>query len=244
MSTINPDLEYYAITLTAEAEGRVTRSVQTHFVGFTKDRPRRELRIGSLVIADNMAHIWKALGQGYLVVSNLTQLAIFIRLGGNALVERRIAEEFFRDLVRENEVGGAGPLGSQIVSRDLPTPELNRAPSRTQRMRIIRRDGYRCRICGRRPTENVDIQLDVHHIAAWGRGGLTVDSNLITVCDTCHDGLDDFHRLEVFSLLDPTWGLGRGPADFKRRVTNYRQKIRAIESKLEGQTPRPSRRRK
>ena len=36
----------------------------------------------------------------------------------------------------------------------------------------------------------VDIELHVHHIVPWGNGGITEIENLVTLCSTCHDGLD------------------------------------------------------
>lgn len=36
----------------------------------------------------------------------------------------------------------------------------------------------------------VDVELHVHHAIPWGQGGITEEANLITLCKTCHDGLD------------------------------------------------------
>lgn len=46
--------------------------------------------------------------------------------------------------------------------------------------RIRRRDGNQCRKCG--STEH----LQVDHIVPVARGGLTIDSNLWTLCAHCH----------------------------------------------------------
>jgi len=48
------------------------------------------------------------------------------------------------------------------------------------RNQILKRDGYRCRICGR------THHLQVHHIIPLSRGGSNDPSNLITLCVVCH----------------------------------------------------------
>jgi predicted restriction endonuclease len=69
-------------------------------------------------------------------------------------------------------------------------------------MIVLKRDGYRCKICGRSPKDYVDIELHVHHIIPWGDGAITDLDNLITLCKTCHDGLDPHRELTLFSLID------------------------------------------
>lgn len=46
---------------------------------------------------------------------------------------------------------------------------------------VIARDGHQCVRC---PST---VGLEVHHIVPLSRGGLTVMSNMITLCRTCHD---------------------------------------------------------
>jgi len=48
------------------------------------------------------------------------------------------------------------------------------------RLLALKRDGYRCRICG--STE----RLHVHHIVPLSRGGTHALENLITLCYRCH----------------------------------------------------------
>ena len=54
------------------------------------------------------------------------------------------------------------------------------------RARVLRRDGYRCRRCGRRLPRR---HLEVDHIVERVRGGALRDpSNLQTLCRRCHAG--------------------------------------------------------
>lgn len=54
---------------------------------------------------------------------------------------------------------------------------------------ILRRDGFRCQICGSSAQDGVKLHVD--HIIPVSRGGLTVPSNLRTLCDRCNMGKSD-----------------------------------------------------
>jgi 5-methylcytosine-specific restriction endonuclease McrA len=55
-------------------------------------------------------------------------------------------------------------------------------PSNWQELReiVLKRDGYKCRICGS------TSQLDVAHIVPLSRGGKSEPNNLKTKCKRCH----------------------------------------------------------
>ena len=50
----------------------------------------------------------------------------------------------------------------------------------------MKRDGFKCKICGR--TEKDGIKLHVDHIKPVSKGGKTVMSNLQTLCEGCNIG--------------------------------------------------------
>lgn len=53
---------------------------------------------------------------------------------------------------------------------------------------VLNRDDYTCQCCkGRRK----DGKLEVHHIVFRSKGGSDEESNLITLCHTCHKGVHD-----------------------------------------------------
>ncbi len=58
----------------------------------------------------------------------------------------------------------------------------------TQRYRILTRDHYMCRYCGRRPPE---VELRIDHVIPYSKGGKTVDENLVTACFECNAGKSD-----------------------------------------------------
>jgi len=54
-----------------------------------------------------------------------------------------------------------------------------------QRFEILKRDGFTCQYCGRKPPE---VVLEVDHIIAVYNGGTNDRSNLITSCEPCNRG--------------------------------------------------------
>lgn len=75
---------------------------------------------------------------------------------------------------------------------------LGTAPSRKKRTRvalplnvrwdILKRDHYRCVICGAHPP---DVELEVDHIVAVSRSGTDEVENLRTLCRHCNQGKKD-----------------------------------------------------
>ena len=191
--------EFYTLTLTAE-DGKVVWATQTHWTGFTGENPRRELRKPRKVFA-KFAELWTGLGQPFCVIRSPAELIIFLRNGGNALIEPAIFEHVF-SFVMAPEVsiptGFSGFAGLELFDdfafKRVPTPKL--------RMKILNRDGRRCRICGRNPDDHLDLELHVHHILPWAKGGVTDKRNLITLCKTCHDGLDPHYDPSLFGYVN------------------------------------------
>lgn len=56
------------------------------------------------------------------------------------------------------------------------------------RFRILMRDGFACKKCGRSPIKERDVELHVDHILPWSKGGETVSENLETKCSQCNLG--------------------------------------------------------
>lgn len=54
------------------------------------------------------------------------------------------------------------------------------------RFNVLKRDGYRCKICG--ATVNDGIKLEVDHIVPVSKGGKTTIENLQTLCERCNRG--------------------------------------------------------
>jgi hypothetical protein len=55
------------------------------------------------------------------------------------------------------------------------------------RFRILQRDSFRCRYCGR-PGSSPGVVLHVDHVVPLAAGGATDEGNLLTACEECNLG--------------------------------------------------------
>ncbi len=67
------------------------------------------------------------------------------------------------------------------------------------RMEVLKRDGFRCCVCGRRASDHVDLELAVHHVIPVEHDG-AIEPNLMTLCTTCHKGLDPHYEVLLREL--------------------------------------------
>ena len=61
--------------------------------------------------------------------------------------------------------------------------------SASLRYDVMKRDHFRCTICGRSADDGVTLHVD--HIKPVSKGGKTEMSNLRTLCDYCNLGKSD-----------------------------------------------------
>lgn len=59
------------------------------------------------------------------------------------------------------------------------------------RFLVMRRDNFKCRICGASPSNDPNTILHVDHIIPWAKGGETLENNLQTLCSKCNLGKSD-----------------------------------------------------
>ena len=57
--------------------------------------------------------------------------------------------------------------------------------SRSRRFEVFKRDGFRCQYCGNAPPS---VILEIDHIVAVSRGGVSDTDNLVTCCFDCNRG--------------------------------------------------------
>lgn len=56
------------------------------------------------------------------------------------------------------------------------------------RFLVMKRDNFKCCMCGRSPATTPNLELHVDHIKPWSKGGETVIENLQTLCVDCNLG--------------------------------------------------------
>ena len=162
--------------------------------------PRRELREGSLIDPILLKESFDNLRELSFVVNDRNDLYLFLLVDGHGIIEKKLAKRYFSDLIEPTVVIQSFSKG--FLRQDkLPKHKANHVPSKIVRMRVLKRDNYRCKICGRAPADYVDIELHVHHVIPWGKGGITEEDNLITLCNTCHAGLEPHGDLALFGLM-------------------------------------------
>jgi 5-methylcytosine-specific restriction endonuclease McrA len=70
----------------------------------------------------------------------------------------------------------------------VPRPTRARGPIPARlRFRVLERDGFRCRYCGRSGRDE-GVVLHADHIVPVVAGGETTERNLITACEACNLG--------------------------------------------------------
>lgn len=64
----------------------------------------------------------------------------------------------------------------------------SRTISEKKRLKILKRDNYKCIKCGRSPATHVNIALHIDHIKPFSKGGDSNIDNLQTLCNKCNLG--------------------------------------------------------
>jgi hypothetical protein len=87
------------------------------------------------------------------------------------------------DREQRREHVAAGVLVIQKATPRTPAPRL--------RFRVLQRDRFTCRACGRSPATEIGVVLHVDHIVPYSGLGETVFENLQTLCERCNLGKSD-----------------------------------------------------
>lgn len=56
------------------------------------------------------------------------------------------------------------------------------------RFMVMKRDNFKCSMCGRSPATTPGLELNIDHIIPWSKGGETTFDNLQTLCSDCNLG--------------------------------------------------------
>jgi hypothetical protein len=224
LKEIHDNSEYYAITLIADENRRMEISIFSHWTGWADEQCRQELREPSIVNARRVAKLWGKSRQPYAVINQPEDILLFLVGGGNALVEKPLFENYMLKYIRESPSLPDGLFGFTDVNL-FNSNELKRAPTPKIRMNVLKRDNWRCRICGRRPDDSVDLELHVHHIRPWKRGGATKANNLITLCHTCHKGLDPHFDPSLFLYIEQAPTVKWRRSALSKGIANYRKAV-------------------
>jgi len=76
---------------------------------------------------------------------------------------------------------------------------------RELRERVLEREGYECRFCGKTNEEHIeetDRGLDAHHIIPERDGGEDTMRNLVALCRSCHRTMESLHGQAMGEMAD------------------------------------------
>jgi len=70
-------------------------------------------------------------------------------------------------------------------------------PAERTRLAVLRRDNYKCCLCGASPAHDENVVLHIDHIKPVSRGGKPNIMNLWTLCGKCNLEKSDFYENEM-----------------------------------------------
>ena len=139
---------------------------------------RKRWRIKDESLLENLESIWRRLGRQPRrsdldrVPTEVSKSVYEVWFGS----WRKALEAFVAWI---NDEGRSAFDGTDSPPVGRLTPQ---EPSLRLRFRVMRRDRFCCRHCGRSPASTVGLELHVDHIRPWSDCGETVLENLQTLC--------------------------------------------------------------
>jgi hypothetical protein len=146
---------------------------------------------------ENLEQLWEALGrqptkEDYTKPLSRYSYGPYVRRFGSY---RAALESFVASFSAE---ATSKPNGiDQLISCDVrqsvaPTRHTtSRNVSWRLRFLVMRRDSFKCRLCGVSPALKPGTVLVVDHVEPWASGGETEFGNLQTLCQVCNGGKSD-----------------------------------------------------
>ncbi len=99
---------------------------------------------------------------------------------------RKALEEFV-DFINQNADENTLKQTESTVSKNKTPRQINWR----LRFLVMRRDNFKCKLCGASPATDPTIILHVDHILPYSKGGQTIMENLQTSCSKCNLGKSD-----------------------------------------------------
>jgi hypothetical protein len=150
----------------------------------------RLYRISDNALFENLEHLWRMLGRQPTCLELSRPMSKFSsspytnRFGGM----QKAARAFIKWKARNPHHKSAAAAQRPLRGAAIPRHKTGRSVSVQLRYRILRRDKFKCRACGRSPATHHNVDLEVDHIVPWSAGGETVVKNLQALCQKCNRG--------------------------------------------------------
>lgn len=145
---------------------------------------------------------WTYILEHHEIVRTRVDLQRFVGGGGHALIEGALIAAWWPEFLNPIKCTRYySPM--PFISIENPPPFAKARFARgVLRQTVFSRDEDRCRVCGRSVNDSPDLTLQVHHVLPHAKGGMTVEHNLIVLCNTCHDGMEEFDDIRQAELHD------------------------------------------
>ena len=145
-----------------------------------------EVRISDIRLFENLENVWVRLGKQPRRRDMVKPISQFSEGPyNNRFGSWNKALQAFIDYV--NEVG-ANPESTIQEQDDKTSRRTSRDVNLRLRFRVMRRDNFKCKNCGRSPATDPEVVLHIDHVVAWSKGGETEIENLQTSCSKCNLG--------------------------------------------------------
>ena len=144
----------------------------------------RSRRYSPRELMDNLELVWRELGRppgAILIARHGFRISepTYRRRWGSLQKACLLLARFKKGEITEQQLLGTAPSRQKLMRAALPLKV---------RWDVLKRDDYRCVICGARPP---DVDLEVDHIVAVSRSGTDDFVNLRTLCRLCNQGKKD-----------------------------------------------------
>lgn len=177
-------------------------SINTMFDKFdVQDKKKLEIRKPDLISMVGAKAHFSLMDLPLSAVSTVEELHAFFRIGGHAIIDGEMVKEHWSDLLNPKIVVSDDRSNGFLEYESLEKKYVQRFAKGQLRMEVLKRDNFRCRICGTGPDDDVHYRIEAHHIKPWCEGGMTSPNNLITLCTTCHDGISVVDRQTLYSKI-------------------------------------------
>lgn len=156
------------------------------------NRTRSRINIPNEELFENLMDVWTKLGRQpkyndmYKPLSKFSSGTYENRFGS-----WRKALESFVNYMNDGEI--------EIELKPTKKSNGRRTPRNINirlRFLVLRRDNFKCKICGKSPATDPSVILHVDHIKAWANGGETIIENLQSLCSDCNIGKSDLGMKE------------------------------------------------
>lgn len=154
---------------------------------------RSKIGISNEELFEEIENVWIKLGKqpSYAQMRDMTRFSIGTyekRFGG-----WRNALKAFVDYINGNDnlVDDPNHFPQIVHVKEDDKHKTSRSINLRLRFLVLKRDNFKCCICGASPAKDLSVELHIDHIMPWSKGGETVIDNLQTLCSKCNIGKSD-----------------------------------------------------